>query len=559
MDVTIENFNRSVELLEDLIPSCEFIAFDEEMTGISIKGVTSRMDDAIADRYKTMCEVAQTYHIIQIGLCLFHKINNSIDPNISPTYIARPFNFYLFPADGDIWMDADSIHFNKKNNMDFNKWIYQGIPYKTLEDSVELEKKILHLDDDHKRLNMSEVTREADIQFLNQVFETIDKWYNLQKSIPYSDAETLDRLDTLSPQEIQSIIDSRTLLLPDCNSFLRLAIRTHITTTLVDSGDLIIDARHLDGDDSNKWNVKLYILCLSPVMQTFVNQKKMQQKKEKYLKKVGFQRVWQLLLDSKRPMVGHNCFCDLLFLYTHFQAAKLPDTINEFKMTFSKLFPTIFDTKFMVNQSQFMFAPPNNPRFKETHLAALYETLKGETTTMSSSSSPMIAFAAEFQKYANLSSSDDKSHEAAFDAYMTGFIFAHLLKEMKPGDDWSNYFNLYRHPCAINLRVSGGECLNDIFIEPSCAIYKFTDFPKGFKTKDIHDLMTKDGAFDSNHIVKMIWVSSECVFVYVKLTSVKEFEDWKETTTNLHYEKMKEEKEEKTAELVVKVQRYMMG
>ena len=34
--------------------------------------------------------------------------------------------------------------------------------------------------------------------------------------------------------------------------------------------------------------------------------------------KLGFRRVFQLLVQSKLPLVGHNLFYDLLFTFNHF-------------------------------------------------------------------------------------------------------------------------------------------------------------------------------------------------------------------------------------------------
>ena len=38
----------------------------------------------------------------------------------------------------------------------------------------------------------------------------------------------------------------------------------------------------------------------------------------------GFLRVWKLLTAARKPMVGHNCTYDLMFLYSHFEARR-PD------------------------------------------------------------------------------------------------------------------------------------------------------------------------------------------------------------------------------------------
>lgn len=53
---------------------------------------------------------------------------------------------------------------------------------------------------------------------------------------------------------------------------------------------------------------------------------------------VGFTNVVKLLINSKKPLVGHNCYFDLLFLYSHF-IDTLPYSYDDFKKSLNKLFP----------------------------------------------------------------------------------------------------------------------------------------------------------------------------------------------------------------------------
>lgn len=50
--------------------------------------------------------------------------------------------------------------------------------------------------------------------------------------------------------------------------------------------------------------------------------------------------VWGLVIAHalSQPMVGHNCWYDLMFLYSHFEAA-LPATLLEFKSKLTLLLP----------------------------------------------------------------------------------------------------------------------------------------------------------------------------------------------------------------------------
>ena len=61
---------------------------------------------------------------------------------------------------------------------------------------------------------------------------------------------------------------------------------------------------------------------------------------------LGFSRVIELIIKAKKPMVGHNMFLDVMFLYQHF-IADLPETLDEFIHNYSYYFPQTYDTKAM--------------------------------------------------------------------------------------------------------------------------------------------------------------------------------------------------------------------
>jgi len=59
---------------------------------------------------------------------------------------------------------------------------------------------------------------------------------------------------------------------------------------------------------------------------------------------IGFTKIFQTLLPSKKVLVGHNCFCDLLFLFQHFDD-QLPLRLLDFKKQYNNTFVNCYDTK----------------------------------------------------------------------------------------------------------------------------------------------------------------------------------------------------------------------
>ena len=77
----------------------------------------------------------------QIGLCTFKWCKNT------HTYVARPFNIYLFPHSenniGDEWnllFTTGCMKFNVKNNFNFNKLIKTGVNYRRLTERESIHK-----------------------------------------------------------------------------------------------------------------------------------------------------------------------------------------------------------------------------------------------------------------------------------------------------------------------------------------------------------------------------------------------------------------------------------
>ena len=54
MNVTKKNFDEIADEIERLLPSAEFVAIDEEMTGISLPGCEEQVADLPAARYGKM-------------------------------------------------------------------------------------------------------------------------------------------------------------------------------------------------------------------------------------------------------------------------------------------------------------------------------------------------------------------------------------------------------------------------------------------------------------------------------------------------------------------------
>ena len=152
----------------------------------------------------------------------------------------------------------------------------------------------------------------------------------------------------------------------------------------------------------------------------------------------GFTRVFELIAQSKVPIVGHNCYFDLLFWMRHFHN-DLSSSYAKFKRNLHKYFPSIYDTKFIANNSTLMKEFEKGSSLSDYHKSILFGKLKN----------PNIQFIippgfegyrldileeegkiVEEGKVLEVSNPAEKVryHEAGYDAFLTGISFLHLEK-----------------------------------------------------------------------------------------------------------------------------------
>ncbi len=62
----------------------------------------------------------------------------------------------------------------------------------------------------------------------------------------------------------------------------------------------------------------------------------------------GFLKIIELFIEKKVPLIGHNCYADLLFIYDKF-IGQIPE-YEQFKNQLNNLFPSVYDTKYISNE-----------------------------------------------------------------------------------------------------------------------------------------------------------------------------------------------------------------
>ena len=141
-------------------------------------------------------------------------------------------------------------------------------------------------------------------------------------------------------------------------------------------------------------------------------------------KQIGARSLFDLISSRKIPLVGHNCFYDLLHTQQSFYE-DVPPHVEQFKAKWMTKFSRTFDTKFLAECNEVLggLHPPATLKGLCDFMIGDKEKLKGMVT--------IDSLSPEFQ-YSLPSSvaEDDHSHDAGYDAMMTSLVFIMQLRHI---------------------------------------------------------------------------------------------------------------------------------
>lgn len=343
MNVDKDNFLEQFPKIKEKLNKATFIAFDEEMTGIFPADPTkrnSKIDDADS-RFAKMTSVSSKFCIMQIGLCIFIQKSDS-------EYEVSPYNFLLFPSNqnADIVMSASTVEFHRKNNLDFQKWIYKGLPFVDTQGEKALEKKYnLSQESDASPTPARTpvvLTKPSDIEYLERNVSELRKIMDRPSEGPNGD--TVVNEYTFEPS----------------NAFLRRAVYEYL--------DVHCPASHYIISKTADQCVKVKKVP-AIVKQDYDNFLRAENK-AKFDAEMGFRLLFNELVNCKKPLVGHNCTFDLLFLLQWLDRP-LETDLSVFKTRLNSLFPLVFDTKYVATSGLL-----NGKVFEDTVLESLYRQMK---------------------------------------------------------------------------------------------------------------------------------------------------------------------------------------
>ena len=420
MELTKDNYyDIEPKILKD-IEDCNFIALDLEMSGLiqnKFKIYDSPEENFIKSKYN-----ADNFRIIQFGICFFIK---NIENN--KEYIAKPYNIYIFPSEkqnnNKFDFYVESIIFNKNHGCDFNKWISKGVPYLNDDNLNKLLERTINGDINKYNPNISSIHKnillykEKDKIIYENFLNKFNCFYNDTKEIIFKHEK----------------INKHLLLyfLNKLNDDIRKRIFIEYTEELI-------------GQETKEF---IIIHRLSPEEK----QLKIIEKNNEILslikKEKGVKNIIEKIIELKKPIIGHNCFIDLLFIMSHFMG-EIPKNYKEYKNKLKNKFSGgIYDTKYLYNESIFNFNENKEQIIikNNIHLECLYTNLTKENNKLDEDKKIKIKIPSDFIDYLNESNSS-KFHQADYDSFTTGcsFIFMYNILGDKFIEEHKNKLNCYR-------------------------------------------------------------------------------------------------------------------
>ncbi|ESQ29877.1 hypothetical protein EUTSA_v10011283mg [Eutrema salsugineum] len=529
--VTRSNFEMTLNDLRSHVKAADFVAIDLEMTGVTSAPWRDSLEfDRYDVRYLKVKDSAEKFAVVQFGVCPFRWDSRT------QSFVSHPHNFFVFPRQEltfdppahEFLCQTTSMDFLAKYQFDFNACIHEGISYLSRRQEEEASKRYDEESvDSVVETEDLKLVRLADLLFSERMKKRFNEW---RSALLHGSSES-PGISSGSTESAETVFYHMrpALSLQGFTSHqlrvIKLVLRKHF-------GDLVYI--HTNDKSSCSKDFVVYTDSESD-KENLMKEAKDERKRvaeRKIQSAIGFRQVIDLLSSEKKLIVGHNCFLDIAHVYSKF-VGPLPSTAEKFVASIHDHFPYIVDTKILLNVN-----PMLHQRMKKssTSLSSAFSLLCPQIELSSRSSDSILQQRVKIDvEVDNVRCSNWNAggkHEAGYDAFMTGCIFAqacsHLGFDFKHHSESENlaqnekldkYINrLYlswtrgdiidlrtSNSNAENWRVSNSKYENIVLI---------WNFPQKLKAREIKECICK--ALGSTSVTSVYHLDNTAVFVLFK-------------------------------------------
>ena len=490
MEIVSKNYENFEEDILNHIENSDYISFDLEMTGIE-NDKNNSLIDTPEIRYLKYKHTSEKYSIIQLGLSLFKKRENPNNSN-EILYECYPYNLYLFPNSKDLKdlsqdkmnLEIKCMLFNRKGNIDFNKWVNEGIYYLNERQYRELYKRITenNINNDNFYTDISHLEQKKfDYELAQKTIEDIRQNF-LEQGKLYANSYIIDCM----PKFLLYYIKQK---LPPNLYFQENFKMKRNWCTLITGFKTKEEKEELYAND---------ILCQ---LRELEHKKGVKRLFDAIFNKIHYGNI-EINKDNfninkinkrKKILIGHNMSLDLLFIMSKL-GDRLPDEYNSFKELIRNDLECIYDTKYLFEEYKNL--NQNNIILKDIRsvLDNMYPYLK---STFGQFININIKCKDDFLK-------EEKYHSAGFDSFITGASFLYIKYAMRNTNFLNeNKNNIFLMNClykSIDINKDEDEYIFEIN-NPDDNIFVFRGIKKITDIK-FENLFGK--ALWEKHVIKLI-------------------------------------------------------
>ena len=449
MIVYNENQKEAYEIFKNTCDNSQYVSFDCEMTGINLGTKTDGTKyDTQEFRYYKQREVVSKLDLIQIGFTFYQERTKKIEKEPEKEkdkkeieekqfYLERTFLFYLYKNsklkminedlfDSELRAHPAALKFLGDTNFDFNILIKKGINFNKLQNREKIK----------NALNEKKILLSNGAMFLSKENESL----LIEKVIQVSEYIIKG---TSKPFEI-SFDNNRLLVFFLGINFKKLLnIDGFIITKSFEKGkDKTIIITKKENISNNGFNQKynsfdnFKIIIKNDVniiyqsryqLGCFSNEEIVDQLTDEEL---GFSKFIEYLCSKKIPIIGHNIYYDMMFVFDKL-IGDLPPDFYSFKEQIHQYFPIIYDTKYITTKLTQQYKKCN---IEKTNLDNVYKTIMKDRFDIYVDFFPDAPNG--FCLYNDMER--DKLHDAGYDSIITGRCFILLNKALENGFEITN-------------------------------------------------------------------------------------------------------------------------